>query len=182
MKSKILLFKSNIYLIIWILALFKIFFSTTFSYAESFNIKNIEISKKFNMNFQKTDVLNEGFKIAYQNLISNITKSDDQNKLKNLSLSNIKTTIDSFSIKEEKFIDNIYYVNLDVSFNKKKIFSLLEQKNIFPSQFKEKKVLFIPLIVNEEQKDLVLFSENKIRFFLLSSIINGINKIFFFFG
>ena len=120
------------YLIIFILALFKIFFSTTFLYAETFNIKNIEISKKFNMNFQKDEVIDDGFKIAFQKLILNITKSSDQNKLKKLSLLNIKTIIDNFSIKEEKFIDNIYYVNLDVSFNKRKIFSLLEKENIFP--------------------------------------------------
>ena len=143
MKSKMLLLKPNIYLIILILTLFKIFFSTTFSYAESFNIENIEISKKFNMNFQKTDVLNQGFKIAYQNLISNITKSDDQNKLKDLSLSNIKTTIDSFSIKEEKFIDNIYYVNLDVSFNKKKnLFSFRKKKYLSFSAKKEKNFVY----------------------------------------
>ena len=42
--------------------------------------------------------------------------------------------IDSFSIKEEKFINQTYYVNLGVSFNKKKIFKFLEKKNIFPSQ------------------------------------------------
>ena len=124
MKSKILLIKPNIYLIILILTSLKIFFSTTISYAENFDIKNIEISKKFDINFQKTDILDEGFKIAYQNLISNITKSDDQNELKNFNLSNIKTTINSFSIKEEKFIDNIYYVNLDVSFSKKENFFL----------------------------------------------------------
>ena len=173
MKSKMLLLKPNIYLILLILTLFKIFFSTTFSYAESFNIENIEISKKFNMNFQKTDVLNQGFKIAYQNLISNITKSDDQNKLKDLSLSNIKTTIDSFSIKEEKFIDNIYYVNLDVSFIKKKIYSLLEKKNIFPSQPKKKKILFIPLIIEESKKNLILFSEN---IFYKNWIVDEANK------
>lgn len=160
MKSKILLIKPNIYLIILILTSLKIFFSTTISYAENFDIKNIEISKKFDINFQKTDILDEGFKIAYQNLISNITKSDDQNELKNFNLSNIKTTINSFSIKEEKFIDNIYYVNLDVSFSKKKIFSLLEQKNIFPSLPKIKKVLFVPVIIDERQNDLILFSEN----------------------
>ena len=28
--------------------------------------------------------------------------------------------VEKFSIKEEKFIDEIYYVNLGVSFNKKK--------------------------------------------------------------
>ena len=107
MKSRILLSRLNIYPIIVILTLFKIFFSTTFLFAESFSIKNIEISKKFNMNFQKNEVLDEGFKIAFQDLISNITKSNEQNEFKNLSLSNIKTIIDSFSIKEEKFINNI---------------------------------------------------------------------------
>ena len=69
MKSKIILFKLSLYPIIFILALLKIFFSTTFSYAESFDIKNVEISKQFNINFQRTDALDEGFKIAYNNLI-----------------------------------------------------------------------------------------------------------------
>ena len=90
-------------------------------YAETFDIKNIEISKKFDINFQKSDVLDEGFKIAFQNLILNIANSNDQNKLKNLSLSNIKTTINNFSIKEEKFVDNIYYVNLDFRLIKKNL-------------------------------------------------------------
>ena len=156
-----LLIKSTIYPIIFVLALLKIFFSTTFSFAESFDIKNVEISKQFNMNFQRKDALDEGFKIAYNNLILNITKSKDQLKLKDLSLIDIKTMIDNFSIKEEKFIDNIYYVNLDVSFNKKKIFSFLEKKNIFPSQPKKKKVLFIPVVIEEEKKNIILFSENK---------------------
>ena len=156
-----LLIKSTIYPIIFVLALLKIFFSTTFSFAESFDIKNVEISKQFNMSFQRKDALDEGFKIAYNNLILNITKSKDQLKLKDLSLIDIKTMIDNFSIKEEKFIDNIYYVNLDVSFNKKKIFSFLEKKNIFPSQPKKKKVLFIPVVIEEEKKNIILFSENK---------------------
>ena len=141
MKSIILLIKQILYPIILTLTLFKIFFSTAISYAESFDIKNIEISKKFNMNFQKIDVLDEGFKIAYHNLILSITKSTDQDKLKNLQLFNIKTMIDNFPIKEEKFIDDIYYVNLDVSFNKKKVFLFLEKKNVFPSLPKTKKIL-----------------------------------------
>ena len=172
MKSKILLIKSTLYPIIFTLALLKIFFSTTFSYAESFDIKNVEISKQFNMNFQRKDALDEGFKIAYNNLILNITKSKDQSKLKDLSLIDIKTMIDNFSIKEEKFIDNIYYVNLDVSFNKKKVFSFLEKKNIFPSQPKKKKVLFIPVIIEEEKKILFYFLKtNFIKTGLLIMII-----------
>ena len=147
MKSKILLIQGTIYPIILVLALFKIFFSTTFSYAETFDIKNIQISKQFDMNFQKIDVLDEGFKIAYNDLILSITKSKDQNKLNDLSLFEIKTMIDNFSIKEEKFIDDIYYVNLDVTFNKKKVFSFLEKKNIFPSLPKKKKILFITVVI-----------------------------------
>ena len=173
MKSKILLVKSILYLIIFTLALLKIFFSTTFSYAESFDIKNVEISKQFNMNFKRTDILDEGFKIAYNNLILNITKSKDQSKLKDLSLIDIKAMVDNFSIKEEKFIDNIYYVNLDVSFNKKKVFSFLENKNIFPSQPKKKKILFIPVIIEEEKKNIVLFSENK---FYQNWFVNNDNR------
>ena len=41
--------------------------------------------------------------------------------------------IETFSIKEEKFVNQIYYLTLNVSFNKKKIFDFLERKNIFPS-------------------------------------------------
>ena len=160
MKSKILLIQGTIYPIILVLALFKIFFSTTFSYAETFDIKNIQISKQFDMNFQKIDVLDEGFKIAYNDLILSITKSKDQNKLNDLSLFEIKTMIDNFSIKEEKFIDDIYYVNLDVTFNKKKVFFFLEKKNIFPSLPKKKKILFIPVVIQEENKNINIFSEN----------------------
>ena len=35
-------------------------------------------------------------------------------------MNEIKGMIESFSIKEEKFIDNVYYVKMGVSFNRKK--------------------------------------------------------------
>ena len=66
--------------------------------------------------------------------------------------------IQSFSIKEEKFIDEIYYIKLNVSFNKKIIFDLLEKKNIFPSLPVEKDIIFIPIIVDQNQ--IKMFSDN----------------------
>ena len=51
--------------------------------------------------------------------------------------------IETFSIKEEKFIDEIYYLTINVSFNKKKLFNLLESKNIFPSLPAKKSVFFM---------------------------------------
>ena len=54
--------------------------------------------------------------------------------------------IESFSIKEEKFINEIIYVNLGVSFNKKKVFNYLEKKNIFPSVPIKKKFYLFQLL------------------------------------
>ena len=70
--------------------------------------------------------------------------------------------IDSFTITEEKFINEIYYVNLGVSFNKKEIFKFLEKKNIFPSTPVKNKFLFIPIIIDENKKELLIFNDNKI--------------------
>ena len=39
--------------------------------------------------------------------------------------------IETFSIKEEKFIDEIYYVNIGVSFNKKRFLDFLKKKMFF---------------------------------------------------
>ena len=70
--------------------------------------------------------------------------------------------VNTFSIQEEKFVDQTYYVNLGVSFDKKKIFNYLEKKNIFPSQIKKETFLFIPILIDENINDLTIFSENKI--------------------
>ena len=70
--------------------------------------------------------------------------------------------IETFSIEEEKFIDEIYYLSLNVSFNKKEIFSLLEGKNIFPSLPITKNVFFIPIIVDENKDEILMFSESNL--------------------
>ena len=66
----------------------------------------------------------------------------------------------TFSIKEEKFINEIYFITLNVSFNKKKVFILLEGKNIFPSMPIKKDELFIPIILDENKDEILIFSES----------------------
>ena len=65
--------------------------------------------------------------------------------------------IETFSIKEEKFIDEVYYLSLNVSFNKKKILNLMEKKNIFPSLPVEKKIFFLPIIVDKNKDEISFF-------------------------
>ena len=127
-----------LYIFFTILSLILFFFSTVNLNAKAFNINNIEISKPFEIKFDKNEVINDGFKRAFFELIFSIVKSTDQVKVDDVKLNEIKGMIESFTVKEEKFIDNVYYVSLGVSFNKKKIFYFLEKKNIFPSALKKK--------------------------------------------
>ena len=151
-----------LYIFFIFLSLIIFFFSTKNVQGKPFEIDNIEISRPFEINFDKNKVLDDGFKKAFSELILLIVKSEDQNKISQTKLNEIKGMIDSFSIKEEEFINEIYFVNLGVSFNKKKVFSFLEKKNIFPTTPLNKKILFIPIIIDENKKDLLIFSNNKI--------------------
>ena len=151
-----------LYIFFIFLSLIIFFLSTVKSEAKAFEINDIDIATPFEMNFDKNEIIEKGFKKAFFELISLIVSSQEQNKIKEIKLNEIKGMVESFSIKEEKFIDEIYYVNLGVTFNRKKIFNYLEKKNIFPSIPKRKKILFIPIIIDENKKDLLIFSNNKI--------------------
>ena len=151
-----------LYIFLVLLSLNIFFFSTDKIFAKSFDIENIEISRPFETNFDKNQVINEGFERAFFELISLIVSSSDRSKIDNIKLNELKGMIESFSIQEEKFIKEIYYVNLGVSFNKKKIYKYLEERNIFPSVPNKKKFLFIPIIIDENKKDLLIFDKNEI--------------------
>ena len=145
-----------------VLSLIIFFFSTTKVYGKSFNIDDIEISKPFEINFNKNEVIDKGFKEAFFELVSLIVSSSDKDIINQVKLNEIRGMVESFSIKQERFVNEIYYVNLGVSFNKKKVFNFLEKKNIFPSVPVKKKIFFIPIIIDEEKKDLLIFTDNKI--------------------
>ena len=163
MKNNKIFFNSKILYIFFIfLSLNIFFFSTVKTEAKSFEINNIDITRPFEINFNKNEVINEGFRKAYDQLLSLILNSADQKKINQIKLNEIKGMIESFTIKEEKFINEVYYVNLGVSFNKKRVFSFLENKNIFPSIPEKKGFLFIPIIIDEDKKDLLIFYNNKI--------------------
>ena len=156
----------NLYIFFLLFALIKIFFSTSNLYAKGFNINNVEISTKFEINFNRDHVLDEGFDLSFNKLINTILKSEDQKKINNTSLNQIKSMIETFSIKEEKFINQIYYLNLDVTFNKRQIFEFLEKKNVFPSLPVKNKIFLLPIIIDEYKDELFVFSNN----FILKNI------------
>ncbi len=153
---------NRLYIFFSSLALIIFFFSTEVVKAKSFEINDIEISQPFEINFDKNKVIDLGFKKAFFELVYSLIKSPDFKKIDNIELNEIKSMIETFSIKEEKFIDQKYYVNLGVSFNKKKIFRYLEKKSIFPSRILKEQFLFIPVIINVNGNDISIFSNNPI--------------------
>jgi len=142
--------------------LLNIFFSTENIEAKTFSVNDIEISTPFEINFNKNKIIYEGFAQAFNRLVLSILKTQDQKKLSKTPIGLIKSMIETFSIQEEKFINEVYYLSLNVSFNKKKILNLMEKKNIFPSLPVEKKIFFLPIIVDKNKDEISIFSENYI--------------------
>jgi hypothetical protein len=136
------------------------FFSTTYLYAATFKISDVQVSSPFELNFKKNNVLDDGFKASFLNLLSMITTSGDRNKVKKIPIKELKGMIDSFTISDEKFINNEYFATLETSFNKKKILNFLEKKNIFPSIPIRNKVLLVPILVDTETDNIYLFNDN----------------------
>jgi len=150
----------KVYIFFISFVLFIIIFSTTYLYANTFRVSDIEISSAYELNFKKSNVIDEGFQASFLNLLSMITTSGDRNKINKTSIKEIKGMIDSFTISDEKFINNEYFAKLETTFNKKKILSYLERKSIFPSIPIRNKVLLVPILVDTETESIYLFDNN----------------------
>ena len=150
----------NVYIYFISFSLLIVFFSTTYSNANAFRVSKIEISSPFELNFEKNNVIDKGFHTSFSDLISMITTSGNRKKIKNVSIKEIKGMIDSFTISDEKFINNEYFANLETTFNKKKILKFLENKNIFPSIPQRNKVLLFPILIETKNNNIYLFNNN----------------------
>ena len=140
--------------------LFIIIFSTTYLNANTFKVSDIQISTPFKINFNINRAMDKGFQKSFSNLLSMITTSGDKNKIKNTSIKELKTMIDSFTISDEKFINNEYFAKLETTFNKKKILNFLERKNIFPSMPVKNKILLVPILIDTQKDKIYLFNGN----------------------
>ena len=151
---------NNLYIIFFSTLLFiNIFFVNNLN-ANSFKITSLEISEPFELNFNKQKVIDKGFREAFLELISKITTTGDKRKIEKTSLKTIKKLIDSFTMSNERFVNNEYKVNFDVNFNKKNTLVFFEKKNIFPSIPKAKDLLLIPVLVDVQKDEIFLFNKN----------------------
>ena len=160
MLQKKIIIQFRLYIFFLIFVLFFIKFSTTSVYANTYKIIDLEISESYDLNFNKQNIIDSAFQMAFKELIAKITISEDKQNLNSTNLKLIKSLVDSFTIVDEKFIENKYFAKFDVDFNKKQVLNFLERENIFSSIPKEKNLLLIPILVDIEKKQMLLFSEN----------------------
>jgi len=151
-------YHKHLYIFFLTLALSLSFFST--SKAKEFFINDIEIKEKLENDFNKENLINKGFQEAFTELMTKLVQSKNLNKVKSNSLNQIKSMIETFTIEEEKFINKTYNLKIGVSFNKKKIFEYLSSKNVFPSEIKEEDFLFFPILLDQANNDILIYSNN----------------------
>ncbi len=155
-----MLYQKHLYIFFLFLALSLSFFST--SKAKEFFIDQIEIKEKLQNNFNKEKLINTGFIKAFQELMSKLVQSKNLNKIENIKLNEIKSMIETFKIKEEKYINETYSLNLGVSFNKKKVLKFLDDRNIFPAEINVEDFIFIPVLLDQVNNDILVYSKNPI--------------------
>ena len=154
---------NNLKKIYSIVIIFVLFLNTFFFnklYANSFHISDIEIHEEFDLNFNKTKVFEKAFKTAFLQLISMVTTFENKQRLENTKISTIKSLIDSFEVSDEKFVKDEYIAKFNVNFNRKNTLNFFEKKNIFPSIPNKLDVLMIPILINVNEENLMIFNDN----------------------
>ena len=160
MSEKKLFQRTKFYIFFSFLIIFFTKFSATYLYANNYKIQNLEISAPYEIDFDKQNIIDSAFVLAFKELIEKITISDEGSALYKKDLNLIKSLIDSFTIVDEKFIDNKYIAKFYVNFNKKQVLDFLEKENIFPSIPIEKTLFVMPVLIDLQKNQLFLFSEN----------------------
>ena len=133
---------------------------TNVSYAKIYTVKDIQIIEPFDLNFKKTIVIEKAFISAFDQLVAKTVSSENHEKAITKNINIIKPMIDSFFINNEKFKDNFYSAEFEVIFDKRKILNHFNSLNIVSSSPKKIKILFIPILVNINNNEALMFNEN----------------------
>ncbi len=156
--------KTYNHLYIFFLVLIIVFseFSTNLAKANNFVINNIEIEEKYDLNFDKAKVVDKAFKKAFEILISKILQSENKSISRSINLSQIKSFVESFSLRDEKFIDNNYQAKINVDFNKKDLINYFNSKGIITSSINPIDVMILPIMIDLKNNQIFSYSDNPI--------------------
>ena len=157
-------FKNKYYSYLYIFFLTLVFFfnefSTNSSLSKNYNVSDVKVEEIYDVNFEKSKVVDKAFDQAFKLLMYKLTESKDRPKIKKISLKDKKSLIDNFSISDEKFINNQYIGKFNVQFNKRKIVNYLNNQGIIPSSPKEIEIFILPILIDTNINELFYLNQN----------------------
>ena len=142
-------------------------------------VSNVKINETYDLNFNKSLVIDQAFTKAFNILIYKIVEKKDRHKIKKATIDQIKSLVDNFSIVDEKFVNNEYQSEFEVQFNRKKIINYVENNNVVSSLPKILKTFILPILIDTESNELYYLNNNIIsnnwnkeskRYFLIEYI------------
>jgi len=141
------------YIFIFLTAtIFLIIFSTKSLGEENvFTINNIKVQGELDLNFSRNKYLKIAFIDSFNALMKKILLSRDLKKVKNTKLNQIEKLINNFQIIEEKYLKNVYEIDLKVFFNEDRVKKYLRKKNISFSQPETITAVFFPILFVDGQ-------------------------------
>ncbi len=153
-------FSSKKSYIIFFLILLFIISATSKSYSSIFKVSDINVTEPFNSNFKKKKVIDKAIILAFKKLLSMTISTSEMYKMTSFSVEEIKNLIDSFNIKDEKFVNNTYNATFEINFNKQNTFLFIEKKNIYPSIPVSKSIIILPILIDTSSKIVNIFNQN----------------------
>ncbi len=159
-----LFIKKNYYFYLYIFFLILTFFFNEFStnkaFSKNYIVSDIKVEKVYDLNFEKSDVIDKAFDKAFEILMYKIIENKDKLKIKQIPLSDKKSLIENFSINNERFLDEKYIGQFNVQFNKRKILNYLNNKNIIPSSPNEINVFMLPVLIDTDSNEFFYLNQN----------------------
>ena len=149
-----------LYIFFLVLIIFISEFSTNFVKAKTFVINDIEIQEKYDLNFNKTKVVDKAFKKAFEILISKILQSENKKIFRSIDIKQIKSFVEGFSLMEEKFVDDNYQAKINVDFNKKDLINYFNSKGIITSSINPIDVMILPILIDLKKNQIFSYSDN----------------------
>ncbi len=158
------LFKKKNYTYLYIFSLTLVFFFNEFStnnvLSKNYNVSDIKIEEVYDLNFDKSKVVDKAFDKAFKILFYRLIENQDKAKINIISLKDKKSLIENFSINNEIFVDNKYIALFNVQFNKRKILNYLNNKYLIPSSPKEIETFLLPLLIDIGSNELYYLNQN----------------------
>ena len=115
-----------------------------------FNVNNIEVIKKKNINNQELAQL--AIKYGFEELKKKILLDEDQKKLSKLSNSQITDLMAYYQVvKKDDEITNTEKINFNIFFDKKKLHDLFYKEGIFYSEIVNKEIYTLPILKKDDQ-------------------------------